>query len=568
MSETNPEKPRALNTALGVGASSVAGAVTGMYAVNNVLRPPTVEFMPEEIGAIEATASLKSEEGVTVINGVTRLELPNVPIETPIGDIGINLHLTKLDQAIKDPETINNLTSLIKKHEVAIEEPIKDALYSSLSKGAGLGAIVGGLTGYLLVRKYRNLKDSGKILSIKELIPRRMKKKQAIIASCAALAISSSAAAGYQISSETKSSIPEAPTTPLPAAITDRSDLLEGARIIGFGADLIDIGIKLVKAYDDDVTNTFAITKENFSSEFSKYNIDKSYLKTFGSKPGFKTVMHVSDMHCNYAMYENALAPIYSKFKPSIILNTGDTFSVGNIIPLEDACMDDFRKAVSSTRKNTLIVNTIGNHDGKDPINIDSNPKVITPSDQTDYTVQTPIGSIVSTADKSVTTWETTPTEKSEKIFKLMADQGTLTADTACKTKEKTGKKPIVMVHRPQASYETSLRECASLILKGHTHKRQKLKRIPGEHGGSTIHHTAGSSSGAHNTISMYETPKRPATYTMFYFDADNQLRGSTTITFDTNSGVTIEDDKIPTKIEEYNSRKIQSDFIAEHKND
>lgn len=565
MPEINPEKPKALYMAFGVGTSSVAGAATGIYAVNNVLRPPTVEFMPEEVGSIEATVSLKTDEGINVINGVTRLELPNAPVETPIGDIGINLHLTKLDQAIKDPETINNLASLIKKHEVAIEEPIKDVLYANLTKGAGIGAVTGGIAGYFLFKKYRQLKNDGKIPKIKEAFPKRLRKKQALIATCAALALTSTAAAGFQISSDLKSADIKAPSTPLPQELTKNDEMLRDARIVGFGADLIDIGIKLVKAYDDNINDTFAITKENYKVAFSQYNSGASYLSKYGGKQGYKIAMHISDAHCNYAMYENALKPVYKKFKPSIVLNTGDTFIVGQTMPIENDCMKDLRKAVTSSTQDTLIINSIGNHDGKKPINIEDNPKVVTPDGYSKYTTKTPIGTIVSTPDRTVTTWETTPPEKSDKIYEMMVDQSNLTAEKACDVKEKIGDEPIVMVHRPQASYKTSLLGCASLILKGHTHSRQRIKNIPNEAGSGTLHHTAGSSSGSHNTLSPYETPKKPATYTMFYFDSLNRLKGSTTVTFDTNSRVIIEDEKIPTKLEDQKSIEVQERFLEKH---
>lgn len=565
MPEINPEKPKALNMALGVGASSVAGAATGVYVVNNVLRAPTVEFMPEEAGAIEATVSLKAEEGINVINGVTKLELPNAPIDTPFGDIGINLHLTKLDQAIQDPETINNLTSLIKKHEVAIEEPIRDVLYASLAKGGGIGAIVGGISGYFLIKKYRKLKDDSNIPKIKEVIPKTSRNKQALMAVCAALAITSTAAASYQINSDSEGVPAKAPTTPLPPEITQNNEILEGARIVGFGADLIDMGVKLVKAYDDDIKDTFAITKDNYKVAFSQYSSRGNYLKRFGNNNKYKTAMHISDTHCNYAMYENALKPVYKKFKPTIILNTGDTFIVGQTMPIENDCMKDLRKAVTSSTQDTLIINSIGNHDGKKPINIEDNPKVITPDDYSGYTTKTPIGDIVTTPDRTITTLETTPPERSNKIYKMMADQSDLTAEKACDVKDKTGEEPIVMVHRPQASYKTSLLGCASLMLKGHTHSRQRIKNIPNEAGGGTLHHTAGSSSGLHNTLSFYETPKKPATYTMFYFDSLNRLKGSTTVTFDTNSRVTIKDEKIPTKLEDLKSMRIQQRFLEKH---
>lgn len=565
MPETNPEKPKALCMALGVGVSSVAGAATGVYAVNNVLRPPTVEFMPEEAGAIEATVSLKAEEGINVINGVTKLELPNAPVDTPFGDIGINLHLTKLDQAIQDPDTINNITSLIKKHEVAIEEPVRDVFYASLAKGGGIGAIVGGIAGYFLFKKYRQLKDDGQIPKFKEIVPKSSRKKQALMAVCATLAISSTAAAGFQISSESENTKANAPATPLPQEITKNSELLQGAKIVGFGADLIDTAVKLVKAYDDDIKDTFAITKDNYKVAFSQYSSGRNYLKKFGGNNEYKVAMHISDAHCNFAMYENALKPVYKKFKPTIVLNTGDTFIVGQTMPIENDCMKDLRKAVTSSTQETLIVNTIGNHDGKKPINIEDNPKVVTPDDYSGYATETPIGTIVTTPDRTITTLETTPPEGSDKIYKMMAEQSNLTAEKACDVKSKTGEEPIVMVHRPQASYRTSLRGCASLILKGHTHSRQKIKNIPNDAGGGTLHHTAGSSSGSHNTLSFYETPKKPATYTMFYFDSLNRLKGSTTVTFDTNSRVTINDEKIPTKLEGLKSLRIQQRFLEKH---
>ncbi len=536
---------------------ALTGGVLGAAAANK-FSPSTVVLSDK----IEAQVALDvGEPGLTIDYGST-IHLPNA-IDSFLSTThtGVNIDINTINASTQDPEALKEFSSLAAQYKPNIIEPIQDALFENLMAGARIGAVALMASCALSVSTYRHIREKGGLSYIRERARQSRMRTKILAGLCGAAAL-------FSMGSAVKGNI-QGPNSVqqnivknhLPKQITDTSPLLKDAWIEGLGSEFPEKLVKAFIAYKNDVDESLAISKRNFHQQFAEYRDDKSSLI---NNPTLRPVMHISDPHCNYAIYKNILTPVTAAFRPQLILNTGDTFTNGGTMPYEDNCYTSFREAIAKGNKNTTIVNTIGNHDPKDYINIDSDPKVITPTKDDNYTVTTEIGDIVVTPDESLSTWESKPEEKSPEMYKLNAEQGRLTAEKACDIQDKTGEEPKVMVHRPQASFETSMRGCASLILKGHTHDNQPIKKVQSEDGETVLHHTAGSSSGTHNGIAIYETPKRPASYSILYFDKTNTLQGATTVTFTSDGRVSIADEGLPKKTDQ-DLDLAQNIFAKEH---
>jgi len=550
--ETNEQDKSREGLVLAAGATTGAGL--GLYSANYIF-PPTVDFINNDVVKAQVSLSL-SDPGLHAVYG-PKLDAPNVHIaDLPlVGNIGLNARIDEFNVDITDPNSSDQVSSLFAKHDSAIVTPIKHAIYERMATGAITGCIAGIALSYMALQTYRMKKHDGTFDYIKNKIGKLGENTKKIVAG--ALATVALAGCGVAIEQSTESDNAGIKHK-LPSSITDNRPELKDATVSGLGGEALVFLAKASTAYKQNVNESLAISRENFWQEFEEYSSKKSMF----TDRKYKVAMHISDAHCNYAMYEYALGPVVKAFQPDIVLNTGDTFTNGGIMFYEKDCMSSLIKTIGDNTTDTTMVNTIGNHDPKKPVNHDKDPRVVTPSKDTNYVVHTEIGDIVVTPDKSLTTWSTTPDEDGEAMDELTAEQGAITSKSACEQYSETGKKPIVMVHRPFASAKVTAKGCASLVLKGHTHQRQKLKIVESRDGSKTLHHIAGSSSGTHNTIAIYETPKRPATYTMFYFDQANKIKGATNITFDTDSSVTIEDEKVPTKTQDARTYEKYEAFL------
>lgn len=522
----------------------LTGSVLGAYVANKYF-PPSVTL--SDLAEVQPSIDFGGS-GVDVTYGST-LHMPNaIDTITPVVNSGVDINVTTLNASVDNHQSIKEMASLAAQYKPNIVEPIQSAVIERLAVGATIGTVALSAAGYFAYKKYKDIKKKGGFLHIRERYQRSNTKTKALAILCGAVAIFGAGKAvetGVKGKNQVERNVIK---KPLPKALTNKSPLLKDAWAEGLGSEMPQKFANAFVEYKKDVKESLQISRRNFKEKFKIYSKNPDSLI---NNPDYKGVMQISDAHCNYAMYKYALKPVVAAFSPSLILNTGDTYTNGGTMPYEKNCFTDFRDAVAKGSPKATIINTIGNHDPKDFINIDSEPKVITPTKGDGFTVDTEIGKIVVTEDKSISTWNANPPEKSEEMYRLNAEQGHETAEKACEIQEKTGERPIVMVHRPQASFETSMRGCARLILKGHTHLNQPLKRAKSQNGNDVIHHTAGSSSGTHNTIAIYETPKRPASISMLYFDkASNELRGAATITFDTDGSVDISEEKLPKNID------------------
>lgn len=541
-------------------AGGVAGAVAGAYAGNYIF-PPTVDIISDGVVQTEVSLSL-TNPGLHATYGPT-LDAPNLPIaDVPtVGNIGLDAEIKEFNIDITDPNSSDQLSALFAKPDSALVDPIKHALYERIATGAVSGALAGMAMSYMALQTYRMKKQDGTIDYVKNRLSRFNNLTNRVVAG--GLAMIALTGCGVAIGASSSDDGSDRFKHPLPPEITKNIPSLQGATVSGLGGEALTYLARAGTAYKQNVDESLSKSRDNFGQAFKKYSSENNIFT--GGK--YKVAMHISDAHCNYAMYNFALGPVVKAFQPEIILNTGDTFTNGGTMFYEKDCMNSMTDVIGDNTDNVTMINTIGNHDPKRVIKKDEDPKVITPTKDTHYTVSTNIGDIVATPDLSLTTWSTIPEEHDEKMDKLTAEQGAKTNKFSCEQYERTGKKPIAMVHRPYASARVTLEGCASLVLKGHTHERQKIKNVPAKDGSEVLHHVAGSSSGTHNTIAIYETPKQPATYTMLYFDNDNKLKGSTTVTFDTGGRVTIKDEDVPTKKsdnEDYN--QFLTTFDPEYK--
>lgn len=539
-------------------ATASTGAVTGAVVANNYF-PPNVTISE----AAEVQPSLDfGGQGVDITYGST-MHLPHaMESVTPIVKTGVDINISTLNASVDNSHSLKDIASLAAQYKPNIVEPIQHALVERLATGATIGAIALSAVGYLGYKKYRDVQSKGGSSYLFEKAKNSNIKTRTLAGLCGLVALFGAGKVVHHATTGPNIVEKSANVRTLPKSLTDKSPLLKDATMEGLGSELPQKLAGAFVEYKKNVEESLELSEKKFQEAFEHYSSKKSSLI---NRPEYTVAMHISDAHCNYAMYKYALKPVTAAFQPSIVLNSGDNYTNGGTMPYEKNCFTDLRNAVAEVDPTTTIVNTIGNHDPKNFINIDKNPRVITPTKGDDFTAHTELGDIVVTEDKSLSTWDSKPPEKSPEMFKLNAEQGHETAEIACKNAEKTGERPIVMVHRPQASFETSLRGCARLILKGHTHVNQPVKKVVSRDGQEVLHHTAGSISGTHNTIAIYETPKRPATYSMLYFDHEHQLKGATTVTFDTDGNVTIEDEKLPKYVDKDLSQ-AQLAFVKEHK--
>ncbi len=515
---------------------ALAGSVLGAATANQIAAPH-VEL--NRFAEVQPRLDFGGK-GLDVTYGST-MHLPNALEKLP--HMGVDINITHLNASVDNASSFKELASLAAQYKPNIVEPIQHAMMERLAMGATIGAAALTAAGYFAIKKYRQQPES---INIKQHFNRlknanlKTKAIAGLVGVVALLGAGKITEGTVFASNGTEQTIVK---RPLPKEITDKSPMLKGAWMEGFGSELPEKAFSAFVEYKKNVEQELDISKNTFEEQFATYKEKNGSLI---NNPDYKIAMHVSDAHCNYAMFKYGLEPVVDAFQPSTIFNSGDTYTNSGTMPYEKNCFTDFRAAIAKGYEKATIINTIGNHDPKNFINIDSDPKVITPTEDDHYIAESEFGKVIVTPDESKATWQSIPEEKTNDMYELVAKQSAKTEEVACKVAEEDGREPIVMVHRPQVSFGTSLKGCASLLLKGHTHKNQKLKAVISDNGEQVIHHTAGSMSGTGNTIAIYETPKKPASYSMLYFNGSNELRGATTVTFYPGGDVTITDEKMP----------------------
>ena len=528
------EQHSRLNTAAIEVGSGAFGAGLGVHIANTHF-PAHVELIP---GTVEADVSFNlHDSGVSASYGPT-VDAPEVPVEGPfIGEFGVNADITTLNVATDNEDSIAGLTALFADPQNNIADPVMGAIIERSIQGGAVGAVASAYLGYQGLKAYRHLRH-GQMAWLKDKISRPVRKRLAIACGFVALAGCGSVAA-EQVQENQIAANPAAPQA-LNTEITEAVPLLRNATVQGAGSEFPNKLARLVVEYQKSVDKSLGLSADNFEREFAAFSQNSKLL----NQEGLKVAGHFSDAHCNYANYEFIMPPVLRAFRPDLILNNGDIYTNSNTTVFEDSCMNGYRNAIKEAGRDTGEYPTTyivkGNHDPA-LMDVSAAPSVVTLNTRRP-SAETEIGRVVGAEDPSVTKWSTTPEEGSAELYEALAAKGKEVVDDACAIEEEHGERPIVMVHRAQMGYRAELSGCARLVLDGHTHVESGLSNHLSWGDRLVRHHTAGTTSGTHNTLPFYETPKMPANYTFMYFDGDNILKGTVSVSFYADESVKIEE--------------------------
>ncbi len=242
-----------------------------------------------------------------------------------------------------------------------------------------------------------------------------------------------------------------------------------------------------------------------------------SALPVYEPEPGTTRVLHISDMHLNPAAWQ-LIRTVTEQFGIDVVIDTGDITDWGTEPEAS------YVGSISLLRKPYVYIR--GNHDsGRTAAAVARQPNAIV-LDNTTTTVAgltiAGIGDPRFTPDKS-----TSPA--SVGVNDPTPDMLTATGDKLAAT-IRSSPRPvdIALVHDPAAAGPLS--GTSSLVLAGHTHRRQfeKLPEVPGQQ--STTLMVQGSTGGAGLRGLEGEEPT-PLTMTVLYFDQQKQLQAYDNIT-------------------------------------
>jgi len=544
--------------------AAASGAIAGGVVANNVL-PPTVKVAP---GA-EAEVSLSFEKGVHVESIFTQFDAPNMTVNTPIPGVdGIHAKITELNPDITnyDPHLYE---SVLSRFDANVIQPTSDIVTEHLLKGAGVGAITA-TVGTMLVMKYFKDKREEKRdeaagteeVQSKEMSAKTKWKK------AAATGLSVLAAAGlFKLGTEASSEEERSDKVPLSSVVTEREPSLEGATLTGLGGSLVNTAIRGASEYSNTVDDFWKTANANLLSNFDQFEkLSDKFTKGEDVVP----ILHLSDIHCNYANMSFYLKNLIKAVNAPVIVNTGDTFTNSKTMPYEDECYNDFFEGVSQAAKDNnnpmTVLSVAGNHDPKENISYkDDYAQVITLD--SDNPVQTVKGiDFVGMEDKSETIWEPTLPDDPEALNRMIAEQGDDEADVACRVSQESLNPEVVIAHRTQQLYETMAKGCGTLALSGHTHIDGVVRRIDTPGAGDLYQHTGGSVSGSDVGLSIYEKAQRPATATVQYIDRKTgEVLGFISIVAQTDGTVEFVDKPIPRVAEPISQADDVNSFLNQY---
>lgn len=544
---------------------AAAGMVGGAAAANSFFRP-NVEFLP----GITAKVSLDpGTTGADVAYGPTAAHMPDLPSpDLPIiGHTAVHADITALSSKLGDSETVQALASLAAGFDTGVGEPVEDAIIGRLVLGVNIGSVIGIFASYQALGKIREIKESRASRQASQIddrlnIMERLKnvsKKRALALAASAFMLSGVVSTATE-SSERDNMIP------VNKIITSQSPAMEGAGITGFGGDFVNTLAYGAVEYINGADEMWNQASDNFLQAHQKFAA--SGAMDFADDPNIVPMLHISDIHCNYAYMKHFLGPFMQKMKPQIVLNTGDTFTNSATTPLENDCYATFTSKVASATlgngQTPVVVNVNGNHDPKKPIQQKSDPTVITLSKANGYKAEINSLAFVGDSDPKETILKAPDPSEEHNLDKLIAKQGRNIADTACAIQEETGERPIVLAHRRQATWQAIVEGCVSMSLSGHTHDEKPMKLFRADDGNTVLQHTGGSASGANVRITFYEAAKKPAASTLLLYDkTKGEVTGYITCLIDTGGNVQLKMVKTPTK--PIPQTEGMRDFLAKH---
>ncbi|PIZ62792.1 hypothetical protein COY17_01885 [Candidatus Saccharibacteria bacterium CG_4_10_14_0_2_um_filter_52_9] len=511
-----PELPHiehAPATAVAVG--SLTGLIGGAAIVNQFI-PAHVTLAP----GVEANALLSlNDTGLwaTYLPRSLSVHAPHIPVDVPFVHAGLHLDITKAPTHAQDIES--TAASLFSHYHSAIAEPIHNALLERLALGGGAGLLIGGFVGHKVLQKFRSRE-------LTEHPKSQARRLTLALVSCLAITgcVAEDAGMAYEAPSNLK-------TYELGNTFSDRIPLLKDVAVTG---PTDGSPIELVRSVLHDIDGSKKFWKQgalNFDRAFSTY-VGAGKLK-FAGNLDVVSIMHTSDLHCDYPNYENYFRVLVQKLQPDIILNTGDTYSNSDTMPYEKDCATGFTAAVAQADKasghTTKIVSAGGNHDPKK-----GNLNGATTVDTITF---------VGADDPTVSTWgETQPADPAERA-RLIAKQGGFIARIACDITKKTGVAPVVAAHNSAGGFEAMVNGCASIFDSGHTHHEQPVQKYEAENGQVVLQHMAGSASGANGGLTFDAMAKQDASVMVQHFNkVSRQFVGFTTITLHPDAKVDIKD--------------------------
>lgn len=535
------EQGKLPNSAKVVGAVGF-GAVTGATVANQFF-PSTIEYAP----GFEAEVKLVAEQGAHIKVLDSTISLPNAIPETPIPFFdGIEAELVGLNPS-NNQEAISAYAALFTDLKDSVALPTAEIIAERIATGASIGAVTAGaLSIYILDRIKRGKKSTKKTEAqikalqsggassdkSKNLVAGELRhsldvkqKKQKIITGLAIVAAACALGGGAKTLAGGASS-DKSKMKPFGSQITKSVPEFEGATASGFiadGANLASFGLfEYINDVDQFWKNGYSAVSEALD-EFENQGGFK-YL----NDPNLTPILHVSDIHCNGASVPHYLGPLMKRLNVPTIVNTGDTFTNSKTLFFEQTCSDDFinivRDSALANKKKTTLVSVAGNHDPKEPINIENeNIEVITLTNDKPTAVTDNGINFTGNQDPTITALPPTLPEDPEELKQVVAKQGAELANAACEVMDQTDKVNIGIAHRIQATYKVSHDGCARLTLSGHGHEETTTSEIS-ENGKRIYKHEGGSATGAHKEVTRYAKPGKDAVVSILLLDNGGNL--------------------------------------------
>ncbi len=548
------QKRGAITTGLDIaaGVSSIAGgAAVGAYVANELF-PPTIELAP----GLAAQASIASGEGLIVPTGpAAELYFPTVPTNTlgPWHAVKLdvnNIHNIRIPK--HNPDWFNNyVVGIFSQPKSNITEPIRDALIERLAIGAGIGALtvaaIGGAACALVRMRRKNAKLATENASLKRLheesptenpvAPERPQKRwRRLRRPLAALALTATLATTgvllYKKAEATNGSTLKG-SVALPSKITTLNKFLKGGRIKGPLRGLPHTVVDGISEIKKDTDEALALSAQNFKQKYTAFLRSSRQYRNLRANPNIRSLLHISDLHCNFAYADKVFGSIIQDIQPDLVMNTGDTQTNSNTIPYEKNCFPAFLDQLD----NIPMVNVNGNHDEKTPVK-----GTITLSKGNDYHATVQGIDFVGDNDPEDTEWSATRESGKDGLDKESVKRGKRIADIACKIMEETGIKPIALAHRWQMLAEPIMRGCIVIANSGHLHRESKVQRYTAADGiTSVLSHNAGSATGVRGNIPIYSNYAGNGFIMEQLYDiTTHTFRGFITYTFRPDSSVKI----------------------------
>lgn len=582
---------RPYSKALMAGCASLAllGPVVGMSAAAARFVPATVEYAP----GLSADVSLQyGQDSATIATGALgSLHIPGISREFPVvGSVSPYIRVNEVGLKLDaGPDTFTQYSFLAKDYEARIVQPTETAIKNRLVAGAAAGAAVdlalaGGYIGYRR-RQQRQAGQAAAAQNLREQLadypdlsaqlnsalgskqPRQPQpnhevgRRILVVAGAAGMVLTACALDTIPVSRITgPAAAIEAPLNP---SITERLPILKTATVTGLGGDAINTAVDRIEKEVQRTDKTWNRAVANLDTAFREYTNGEGL--AYADDPDIVAVMHITDIHCNYAYMQKIFDQLLRKFQVQIVLNTGDTYLTTGSLPFESDCLPELLEQMQPDNqrgRKVVMMYFRGNHDPKQlPDSITE--RVLTDEDGEEFkpiieldkdnkfTATEQDITFVGAPDPTSSGLEGTMPHDHDEQDALIREQGHQIAEAACKATIKNGKRPLVAAHHPEALYETLARGCGDTF-SGHTHRTSGPdayetvmgdivhERVLGSSGGAPIGRRAGI------TITQYAVPTSDSVSSIELVNKKTgQVEKSILVTVTPDGDVTIQE-KLP----------------------